>query len=38
MLEESVHGRYAGVLFIASSKEEALHLVLEDIKYLKELY
>ena len=35
--EENTHSRYASVLFKAASKKEALYLVHEDIKYLKEL-
>jgi F-type H+-transporting ATPase subunit O len=37
MLEESVQGRYAGVLFTTASHREALHSVLEDVRYLKDL-
>jgi F-type H+-transporting ATPase subunit O len=35
--EENPPSRYAAVLFSAASKREALYLVLEDIKYIKEL-
>eukprot|EP01016_Furgasonia_blochmanni_P018470 TRINITY_DN2096_c0_g1_i2.p1 TRINITY_DN2096_c0_g1~~TRINITY_DN2096_c0_g1_i2.p1 ORF type:complete len:138 (-),score=55.52 TRINITY_DN2096_c0_g1_i2:701-1114(-) len=37
MLEESVQGRYAGVLFQCASHQEVLHTVLEDVRYLKDL-
>ncbi|CAK64379.1 unnamed protein product (macronuclear) [Paramecium tetraurelia] len=35
--EDTVQGKYAGVLFSIASQREALHLVLQDMKYLKEL-
>jgi len=35
--EDSVHGKYAGVLFGAASEKEQLDVVLEDMKYFKEL-
>lgn len=35
--EDSIPGKYAGVLFSSASKKEALHLVLQDIKWFKEL-
>jgi len=38
VLEESASGRYASVLFTVASRKEALHLVLHDVKELKELY
>ena len=37
MVEDSVHGRYASVLFTSASKEESLHLILKDLKFFKEL-
>lgn len=37
MNEENTQSRYASVLFSAASKREVLHLVYEDIKYLKDL-
>ncbi|KAM3137461.1 hypothetical protein pb186bvf_010434 [Paramecium bursaria] len=36
--EETVQGKYAGVLFSVASQKESLHTVLADMKYLKELY
>lgn len=31
--EDSVQGKYAGVLFSSASLKESLHLVLEDMQY-----
>lgn len=36
--EDTIEGRYAGVLFTHASKAGALYTVYEDIKYLRELY
>ncbi len=36
--EDTIEGRYAGVLFTFASKEGQLYNVYEDIKYLQELY
>jgi len=38
LLEESPHGRYASVLFSIASTKEILHIVLEDVKQIKEIY
>ena len=35
--EESVHGKYAGVLFASASQENALHKVLKDMEYLQKI-
>ena len=36
--EESVSGRYAGVLFTSASRDGDLYRVYEDMEYLKRLY
>ena len=36
--EDTIEGRYAGVLFTHASKNKSLYAVYEDIKYLRELY
>ena len=35
--EETIHGRYTGVLFSAASEKKALGKVLEDMTKIKEL-
>jgi F0F1-type ATP synthase delta subunit len=35
--EETVHGRYTGVLFSAASEKKALGLVLDDMTHIKAL-
>lgn len=35
--EDTAWGKYAGVLFSTASQSDSLHLVLQDMKYLKEL-
>lgn len=36
--EDTIEGRYAGVLFTSASQKEALYDVYEDMMYLAELY
>ena len=36
--EDTIEGRYAGVLFVTASQQEALFTVFEDISYLGEIY
>jgi len=36
--EDTIEGRYAGVLFTSASQAEALFTVYEDITYLKQIY
>jgi len=36
--EDTIEGRYAGVLFTTASQQEALYNIYEDITYLDELY
>jgi len=36
--EDTIEGRYAGVLFSTASEQEALYLIYEDLVYLKGLY
>jgi len=36
--EDTIEGRYAGVLFVAASQKAALYDVFEDMIYLRELY
>ena len=36
--EDTVQGKYAGVLFSIASQTESLYAVLEDMKYFKDLY
>lgn len=36
--EDTIEGRYAGVLFTSASQKEALYNVYEDMMYLAELY
>jgi len=38
VLEDTPHGRYASVLFSSASKQEALSIILEDVRNLKEIY
>lgn len=38
MAEDTIEGRYAGVLFTAASQNKALFEVFEDMRYLSELY
>jgi len=38
MSEDTIEGRYAGVLFSTASQKEALYDVYEDMMYLSELY
>ena len=38
LYEESVHGKYAGVLFAVASEKNILYDVLEEMKYFKDLY
>ena len=38
MIEESIAGRYASVLFTTASRSNALYHVYGDMKYLKELH
>jgi F-type H+-transporting ATPase subunit O len=37
MVEDSVYGKYAGVLFSVASQSEALNTVLEDMQFFREL-
>jgi len=36
--EDTIEGRYAGVLFTSASQKSALYEVYEDMMYLSELY
>ena len=36
--EDTIEGRYAGVLFTSASEQEALYAIYEDLMYLKGLY
>ena len=36
--EDTIEGRYAGVLFTSASEQEALFAIYEDLLYLKGLY
>jgi F-type H+-transporting ATPase subunit O len=36
--EDTIEGRYAGVLFTSASQAEALFTVYEDITYIQSLY
>lgn len=36
--EDTIEGRYAGVLFSSASEQEALYAIYEDVVYLKGLY
>jgi len=36
--EDTIEGRYAGVLFTSASEQEALYAIYEDLVYLKGLY
>jgi len=36
--DDTLEGRYASVLFTAASQKEALYEVLEDMRYLSQLY
>lgn len=38
IVEDTIEGRYAGVLFSSASQKEALYNVYEDMMYLAELY
>jgi len=38
MLDDTIEGRYAGVLFSSASQSEALYLIYEDITYISSLY
>jgi|TARA_B110000977_G_scaffold126217_1_gene161442 F-type H+-transporting ATPase subunit O len=38
MKEDTIEGRYAGVLFSTASEQEALFAIYEDVSYLSELY
>jgi len=37
-VEDTIEGRYAGVLFSCASREEALYKVYEDMKYIELLH
>jgi F-type H+-transporting ATPase subunit O len=37
-VEDTIEGRYAGVLFSCASREEALYKVYEDMRYIELLY
>lgn len=38
IVEDTIEGRYAGVLFTSASQQDALYDILEDLLYLKGLY
>ena len=38
VVEDTIEGRYAGVLFTTASQQEALYPIYEDLIYLKGLY
>jgi hypothetical protein len=38
LYDDTIEGRYAGVLFSTASQQEALYTIYEDISYIKGLY